>query len=76
MVPRKNDRSRKQSTGQRVVIYVLVINIDLIIHYLNIVNDSKAYNVKKILIQLYVMYDPIRPENWGDSDISVFQVFN
>lgn len=30
------------------VFYVLLINIDLITHYLSFVNDSKAYNVKNI----------------------------
>lgn len=31
---------------------------------------------KIIALKSYVMNDPIRPEKWGESDISISQVFS
>lgn len=51
------------------------VDIAIVSHYLNIVNVSEFCNIKSILISLFVVYDLIRPENWGDSNLSVFNVF-
>lgn len=48
------DMGRQRGRRGRYVIYMLVINIDLIMHYFNFVNDSKA----SLLTCRYCRYEP------------------